>query len=483
MRTSEEYLERLRVMKPNIFIGGEVIKRDDPRLLGGINVLKLTYDMANDPQYKGLFTAKSQYTGDQINRFCNIHHSAEDLLNKQKMVRVGTRASGFCIQRCMGMDALNAISVVSKEIDEAHGTEYYPRFLEYIKNFEKNDLVGCAAQTDAKGDRGKRPHQQADPDLYVRIVERKKDGIIVKGAKADITTSAIADEILVFPTRALRPEESDWAVAFAIPADWDNVHIVTRVSAPRARKKLKAPLNTYGSVDALIVFDDVFIPWERVFMCGEYEFGGRLALLFAINHRHSYTGCKPAVSDVIMGLIALTAEYYGVEKADHIREKLAHVAGVAELIYGTGIAAGVNSTKASSGTFMPDPVFCNVARRHAGENIYAEWNLVADVAGGFPVTMPYEEDYLNPQIAPLLNKYIMRNPKVSAENMQRLQRTLSDYLASGWGGVWQVAGVHGGGSPIMETIGILSTYDFEERKKIARRLAGIPEEPPANLEK
>ena len=266
MRTSEEYLDSLRAMKPNVYIGGEVVKRDDPRLMGGINVMKLTYDMANDPQYDGVFTAISHYAGEKVNRFCNIHHSSEDLLNKQKMVRIGTRATGFCIQRCMGMDAINAISVVSKEIDEAHGTEYYQRFLEYIKNFQKNDLAGCAAQTDAKGDRSKRPHKQVDPDLYVRVVDRNKDGIIVRGAKQDITTSSIANELLVFPTRTLTAEESDWAVAFAIPADWENIHIITRASAPRARINLKAPLNTYGSVDAMIVFDDVFVPWEKVYM-------------------------------------------------------------------------------------------------------------------------------------------------------------------------------------------------------------------------
>jgi len=477
MRTPEEYFESLRAMKPNVYMEGEAVKRDDPRLIPAINVMRLTYDMASDPQYEELFTATSHYTGEKINRFTNIYHSPEDLLTKQDMIRTGARASGFCIQRCMGLDAINAISVASKEIDEAHGTEYYSRFLEYIKNYQKNDLAGAGAQTDVKGDRSKRPHQQADPDLYVHIVDRTKDGIIVKGAKEDITMAAIANELLVFPTRTLRPEESDWAVAFAVPADWDNIYILNRSSAPRARKSLKAPLNTYGSCDAMIVFDNVFVPWERVFMCGEHEFGGRLALQFAINHRHSYTGCKPAVSDIVMGLIALAAEYYGVEGADHIRQKLADVAGIAELVYGAGIAAAVRSKKASSGTYMPDPIFCNVARRLAGENIYHEWNLVADVAGGFPVTMPYEEDYLNPKTASFVNKYTMRNPKISAENMHRLQRTLSDYLASGWGGVWQVAGVHGGGSPIMETIGILGAYDFEERKRVVRRLAGIPEEP------
>jgi 4-hydroxyphenylacetate 3-monooxygenase/4-hydroxybutyryl-CoA dehydratase/vinylacetyl-CoA-Delta-isomerase len=273
----------------------------------------------------------------------------------------------------------------------------------------------------------------------------------------------------------LTAEEKQWAVAFAIPADWDNVHIINRATAPRKRKHLKAPLNTYGSSDAVVVFDDAFIPWDRVFMCGEHEFGGRIALCFAQCHRHSYCSCKPAVDDIVMGLIALAAEYYGVEGKSHIREKLSHLAGTAELIYAAGIAGAVNSTKASSGTQVPDGIYSNVGRRLAGESTYEAWGMMADVAGGFPVTMPFEEDYYDPQTGPWMEKYTVRNPKVSAENMHRLQRTISDYLASAWAGVWQVGAVHGGGSPAMETIAILSNYDFEERKKIIKRLAGIEE--------
>lgn len=473
MKTSEEYLDSLRALKPNVYMGGEVVQRDDPRIIPGINVVGITYDMASDPEKSDLFTTTSHHIGEKINRFCNIHHSVEDLLTKQKMIRTGARMAGFCIQRCMGSDTINTLSCVTKDIDDAHGTEYYERFLEFAKSYQKQDLVAAAVQTDAKGDRGKRPHEQADPDLHVRVVSQNKDGIIVRGAKEDITMGPYAHELVVFPTRTLTPEEKQWAVAFAIPADSENVHIVNRASAPRPRKHLTAPLNAYGSSDAMIIFDDTFIPWDRVFMCGEHEFGGQVALTFAQIHRHSYCGCKPAVEDVIMGLIALTAEYYGVEGKSHIREKLSHLAGIAELIYAAGIAAAVHSTTSASGTQLPDVLYSNVGRRLAGENTYPSWGMVADVAGGFPVTMPFEEDFYTEEIGPLLNKYIMRNPKVSAENMHRLQRTLSDYLASSWAGVWQVADVHGGGSPAMETIAIMNNYDFQERKDIVKRLAGI----------
>ena len=473
MRTSEQYLEDLRAMKQNVYMGGEIVSRDNPLIIPGTNVMRITFDMAADSEKQELFTATSQHTGDKINRFCHVSCCVEDLLTKQKMIRTGARLSGFCIQRCMGTDTINTLSIVTKDIDNAHGTEYSQRFLEFVKNYQKKDQIAAAVQTDAKGDRSKRPHEQVDPDLHVRVVSQNKKGIIVRGAKEDITMASYCDELVVLPTRTLTADEKEWAVAFAVPADCDNVYIINRASAPRERKFLKAPLNTYGSSDALVIFDDTFVPWDRVFMCGEYEFGGRMALTFATCHRHSYCGCKPAVEDVIMGLIALTAEYYGVEGKSHIRDKLAHLAGIAELIYAAGIAAAVESKKSSSGTQVPNAIYANVGRRLAGENTYDSWGMVADVAGGFPVTMPFEEDYYDRKMGPFIRKYTMRNPRVSAENIHRLQRTLSDYLASSWAGVWQVADVHGGGSPAMETSAILNALDFEDRKRIVKRLAGI----------
>lgn len=473
MKPAQEYLEKLRSLRRNVFIDGQQVSRDDPRLMGGINTISLTYDMALKPEYDGLVTAKSHLSGEKINRFCHIHQSVEDLLKKQEMTRVLCRLVGGCIQRCMGADALNALSAVTYEIDQAKGTEYHQRFLHFIRYFQDNDMVAAGAQTDVKGDRSKRPHQQADPDLYVRVVARKKNGIIVRGAKNHITIAPYAEEIIVLPTRALTEEEGDWAVSFAIPADTEGVYLVTRATSPRPRGRLKAPIATTGNADSFVIFDDVLVPWERVFMCGEREFGGTLALLFALYHRHSYTGCKPAVSDVLMGAAALVAEHNGVERADHIRHKLADYIGVAELVYAAGIAGAVKGHKAGSGTFIPDVVFCNVGRRHAGENIYHEHQLLADIAGGLVATLPPEGDFYHEKIGPLMDKYIMRNPKISAEDQQRCFRMIGDIICSGFGGVWQIAGLHGGGSPIMETIAILGNYDLESRKAIARYLAGI----------
>lgn len=473
MKTSQEYRERIKAMRDNVYIDGDLVSRTDARIEPGMNVIAVTYDLVQESQYEGVFDATSHISGERINRFCHIHQSSEDLLKKQEMTRLYCQKTGGCIQRCMGIDSMNALSVITHEIDQVHKTEYNQRFLEYLKYFQENDICANCAQTDVKGDRKKRPHQQVDPDLYLRIVDRKKDGIVVRGAKAHNTTGPYADEIIVIPTRFLTPEEGDWAVAFAIPADTEGVKLICRPTAYRTRQKLHSPVENFGTVESFTIFDDVFIPWERVFMAGEHEFGGPLALLFALYHRHSYTGCKPAVSDVLMGMAALVAEYNGIEKTKHVQQKLADMIGVAELVYAAGIAASVNGQAMSSGTYIPHVIYSNVGRRHAGENIYHEYEIVADLAGGLAATLPLEGDFLSEETGPLVSKYIMRNPKVTAENQYRCFRLISDAICSSMAGLSQVAGLHGGGSPIMESIALLGNYDLEAKKDIAKYLAGI----------
>lgn len=473
MITSDEYRERLLAMKPNVYIDGEVVSRADARIQPGMNVIALTYDLAQQEQYEGLFTATSHLDGQKINRFCHIHQSSEDLLKKQEMTRLYCHQTGGCIQRCMGIDAMNALSVITYETDQIHQTKYHARFLEYLKYFQEHDLCANCAQTDVKGDRSKRPSEQQDPDLYLRVVERCKDGIIVRGAKAHNTVGPYADEIIVTPTRFLTPDEGDWAVAFAIPADTPGVKLICRPTNFRPRKLLDAPIERFGDVESLTIFDDVLVPWERVFLCGEHFFGGPLALLFALYHRHSYTGCKPATSDVLMGMAALVAEYNGIEDAKHVQYKLADMISVAELVYAAGIAAAVKGRQMPSGTFMPEVVYTNVGRRHAGESIYHEHQIVADLAGGLVATLPLEGDFLSEETGPLLAKYMMRNPAITAENQHRCFRLISDALCSSIGGVSLIAGLHGGGSPVMEAITLLKNYDLESKKQIAKNLAGI----------
>lgn len=477
LRTKEQYHEDLFKMRPNIYIGGEKVGRDDHRIMPGINVLDLTFDVAQDQEWKGLATAKSSITGEEINRWAHLPQNPYDLMQKQKLIRLTARRVGGCIQRCMGHDAINALAICTKEIDEAKDTDYHKRFMDYLKVYQERDLDGCCAQTDSKGDRLKRPSQQENPDAYVHIVEERTDGIVVSGFKMSITQAAYADEIIVIPTRALMEDDRDYAVAFALPGDWEGMSLITRPVWLREKDDKDAPpLCKYGVSDSVIVFDNCFVPKERVFMCGEWEFGRRLALLFADSHRHSYSGCKPGVSDVLCGATALAAEANNIQRVSHVREKLSEYAGAAELAYAAGVAAAVYGEKTSSGVFFPNEIYANVGRRMTGELIYHEYNLLTEIAGGISVTLPFEQDFQAEDTKRSLERFIVRNSKLPADISLKIWKFVESVGASPMTAWYMIAGVHGGGSPVMETIALNLGFDYDERKRLARYLAGIDKE-------
>lgn len=474
MITGDQYRERIAKLRPNVHMQGKVVDRFDPRIVGGINVMAKTYDFAFDPEFKEIGVATSHITGERINRFTHIHQSIEDLLAKQRMTRLYSQEVGGCTQRCMGIDALNGVSIVTYEADQKYGTNYNERFINYLKRVQKEDLALNCAQTDVKGNRPWRPGEQQDPDLYLRVVEKRADGIIVNGAKAHNSCSAYVDEIVAIPTRNMMPDETDWAVAFAVPADWEGVSLLNVSYSPPRRKNLEAPYNTFGGSHSITVFDHVFVPWERVFLCGETEYAAKLALLFALYHRHSYTGCKAAFSEILTGATALAAEYNGIERAQHVRHKLAEMIQIVDLIYAAGIAASVNGIRTDSGTYVPDSNYCNAGRMLAGEAIYGEYEALAAIAGGLAATLPHEEDFYDEKTGPMLEKYIMRNPKVSAENQHRAFRLFQDMMSSAYGGHKLVDALHGGGSPVIEKVAIYRDHNIEHSKNLAKKLAGIP---------
>jgi len=334
MKTGEEYLQNLYQMKPNVIINGKTVGRDDSRLQAVAKIMSLTLDKVQEPDFKDLLNVDSKDFG-TINRFTHIHQSIDDLLKKQEVTRKLCRLTGGCIFRCMGIDAMNGLSIITHRAEAATGQPYNQRFLKYLKFWQENDIIGSCAQTDVKGNRALRPHQQADPDLYLRVIEHRDDGIVVRGAKNHITAAAVAEEIIVLPTRMLTPEEDEYAVAFAVPGDWEGVKLVTRASSHK-REKFSCPAGEFGDVENFIIFDDVFVPNDRVFLSGregEHAFGGWTALLFALYHRHSYTGCKPASSEILLGFSALVSEYSGIEDKKHVQSKLADLISVIELVY------------------------------------------------------------------------------------------------------------------------------------------------------
>jgi aromatic ring hydroxylase len=450
-----------------------------------LNTIGTTYDEAAKPENRELCTAISHLTGERINRFTHIHQNKEDLHRKQDMTRMLCQKVGGCIQRCMGIDGANAIYNVSYEADRTNNgaTQYHENFKKWLIRFQAEDLVGCCAQTDVKGDRMLRPADQPNPGAYVRIKERLKDGIVVEGCKVHISEASVADEVLVLPTRALRPEDKDYAVGFAIPGDWDGLKQVVTIHNLRPRDHYKRGF-TPGATDSYLIFENCFVPWERVFLAGEHQHGGVLALLFALFHRHSYSGCKPAIGDVIIGTAALAAEVNNIHKQPHVREKLAELIMTTELGYAAGYTAsdlgkpevyipGFGFVPYGPGSYIPHSIYCNVGRCLSGEAVWREAEILCDLAGGVVATFPHEKDFKNPETGETLLKYTKRNPKMSAEDQAQFWRYLGDALCSATGGINNIGSYHGGGSPIMEQIAITGQYDIESRKTLVKYIAGM----------
>ena len=495
MRTREQYVDGLRKMRRNLYFNGSRIDRTDAVQEKVLNVMGVTFDAVNDPELKDLCTATSHLTGETINRFCHVHQSPQDLHKKQDMTRALCRKVGMCIQRCMGVDSLNAVNAVSFEADKQNNgaTEYHKNFLKWLEYYQNNDLVGSCAQTDVKGHRLKRPIEQADPDSYLHVVEKKKDGIVVRGCKVHISEASIADEIMVVPTRAIGDDEKDYAIAFAIPADHEGVKQVVHLHVPREREVHKRGFEP-GYSDSYVIFEDAFIPWERVFLCGENLHAGACALLFALFHRHSYSGCKPAIGDVLLGMAAQAAEINGIKNTPHVREMFSEIIKVTELGYAAGFTAsalakpeiyvpGLGPYPYGPGSYIPNSIYANVGRCLTGEAVFHEQEILCTIAGGMPATFPYERDLANPETKAVLEKYLTRNPKIPVEEQIKFWLLFVDATCSSSSGVMSYGSFHGGGSPIMEQIVLTMQYDIKLRQHFAKYLAGIEELKPGVLTK
>ncbi len=479
MKTGMEYTESLSGLARQVYLLGEHVPDPlkHPILRPSLNALAMTYRLAEDSSADELMHARSNLDGSEINLFTSIHTSTEDLIRKVKALRLLGQKTGTCFQRCVGWDALNAISSVTFEIDQAKGTHYHSRFCDYLKYVQENDLVLNGSMTDVKGDRSKRPAEQADPDLFVHVVERQADGIIVRGAKAHQTGAVFSHEIIVMPTLALRADDKDYALSFAIPVNTKGViHIIGR-QASDTRKleggEIDLGNSQFGGHEALLIFDDVFVPWERVFMCGEYEFAGALVERFAGYHRQSYGGCKVGVGDVLIGATATAAEYSGVAQAAHVKRKLAEMVHLNETLFACGIACSYQGTATPSGTYLVDLLLANVCKQNVTRFPYEIARMAEDIAGGLMVTMPSEKDWSNPELHPYIEKYLRGVAEVTTEDRMRILRLIEN-MTSGTGAVaYRTESMHGAGSPEAQVIVIGRLGDIAKKKELAKALARV----------
>ncbi|MGI6211862.1 MAG: 4-hydroxyphenylacetate 3-hydroxylase family protein [Anaerovoracaceae bacterium] len=488
MMTGDQYIESLRKMNTRVYMFGEKVENwvDHPIIRPSINSVAMTYDLALDPEYEDLMTATSHLTGKKINRFTNIHQSPDDLVKKVKMQRLLGQKTGSCFQRCVGMDAFNAVYSTTYEIDEKYGTSYHQNFKKFMEMVQEKDLVVDGAMTDPKGDRSKAPHEQADPDLYLRVKERRPDGIVVRGAKCHQTGSINSHWHLVMPTIAMKEGDKDYAVSFACPSDAEGVFMVYGRQSCDTRKledgvEIDVGNKKFGGQEVLVVFDDVFIPNEYIFMNGEYDFAGMMVERFAGFHRQSYGGCKVGVGDVVIGAAALAAQYNGVEKASAVKDKLIEMTHLNETLYCCGIACSSEGHPTKSGGYIIDLLLANVCKQNVTRFPYEIVRLAEDIAGGLMVTMPSEKDFKSDlavgrngeSIADFCEKFYCGNGTCTTEDRQRVMRLLEN-LCLGTAAVgYRTESMHGAGSPQAQRIMIARQGNIEGKKELAKAIAGI----------
>jgi 4-hydroxybutyryl-CoA dehydratase/vinylacetyl-CoA-Delta-isomerase len=477
MKTGKEYVDALEKMNTRVFFEGKQLETvvGHPLIQPHINAVATTYDMAHDPEYEDLMTVTSHLTGKKISRFTHIHQNTDDLVKKVKMLRAISRKTGSCYQRCVGFDALNAIYSTSFEIDAKHGTDYHIRFLEFLKHVQEEDLIIAGAMTDPKGDRSATPDKQEDPDLFTHITARREDGIVIRGAKMHMTGMVNSFWMLIMPTSALSEGNADYAVACAIPVDAPGIfHIFGRqTNDERKRGKIDQGNAAYGVVggECLTILEDVFVPWDKVFMCGETDFAGMLVERFASLHRQNYGGCKGGVADIIIGAAATIADYNGAAKASHVKDKLVEMVHLTETLYSCAIACSAEGAPLPCGSYYVDPLLANVDKQNVTRYIYEICRLAHDISGGFIATMPSEIDLNDPVLGPYVQKYLKAAPGVPAEDRFRIARLIENMT----GGTALVESMHGAGSPQAQRVVMAKQAGIEYKKKLAKRLAGIDE--------
>ena len=481
LMTGEEYIESIRKRKMQVYLFGKKVEDpvDDPILRPSLNSVRMTYDLAQMPEYEDLMTAVSPYTGRRVNRFTHIHQSAGDLVKKVKMQRLLGQKTAACFQRCVGMDAFNAVFSTTYETDRKYATHYHENFKQFMIYCQDNDLTVDGAMTDPKGDRSKAPHEQADPDLFLRVVERRPDGIVVRGAKAHQTGALNSHEIIIMPTISMGPDDKDYAVSFAVPMDTPGIFMIIGRQSCDTRKREGSELDVgnaeFGGVEALTIFDDVFVPNERIFLNGETEFAGMMVERFAGYHRQSYGGCKVGVGDVLIGAAAVAADYNGAARASHIKDKLIEMTHLNETLYCCGIACSAEGHPTDSGNYIIDLLLANVCKQNVTRFPYEIARRAEDIAGGLMVTAPSEADLRDEKLGAYVEKYLKGVSGVSTENRLRILRLIEN-LTLGTAAVgYRTESLHGAGSPQAQRIMIARQGNLQHKKELAKTIAHIKE--------
>lgn len=474
LMSGQEYRASLRRYKPRVFVNGRQVESvvDEPLLAPGVNGVALTYDLALQQQHAPIMCAtRPDVAGGQaVNRMLAIPASTEDLLNKLEAVRLVCQETG-CAQRYLGGDGLSAIWQTTAAADAEFGTDYHQRFRAYLEQVYADDLCLGVAMTDGKGDRSLRPSQQLNHDAYVRIVERRSDGIVISGVKAIITGAPYMHELLVMPGRNMTDADADYAVCCALPVDAENLTLVARPAGRPGEAAAKFSAR-YGQSTAVALFEGVFVPWERVFLAGEWRHSGVMTHQYATHHRHTCIGARAGFGDLLIGAGVLMSEANGLDlnRVGHLRDSMVELIQLTEGFFACGVAASVYGVADAAGVMMPEPVFANIGKLLLATQIYDMHRLAHTVSGGLIVTLPGPDEDHNPATVGRLSELLAGRSDIPYEKRIEVARFIEDLTASYQGGWYSVISLHGGGSPEAMKREIWREYPVADQVALVERL-------------
>ena len=485
VKDSSEWLEEVTSQTPEIYMFGEKLEKpyENPRILGCARGIAVIRRDLSQPMYREMGSVvTSPLINEEVSLFADIHQGPEQWIAKTRIQRVINRRR-LCVFRCLQEDLSNAFWALTYEVDEAHNTDYHKRFTEWVKHMQKTDNLCAGAIMDARGDRTKPPHEQ--PDAYVRIVEKRKDGIVIRGCKTSVSMACSVNELFI-PPPPLRgrytptAEDKDFAVACAIPIDAKGVKMIAKLPYLREQKtslRMDYPFGRVGTGDIVFttVFDDVFVPWERVFLCGEWDMLERAATLGIETHFSAKGGCKAGLLDLLCGAAALAAEYNGIENTPHARQKLTILMSWAEEAFAASIGAAVEGGKHPSGVWLPDALKASANKwlcsEHGGDDV----DILLNLGGGIVTNAPADTEWNNPDIRGYLDKYFVGKSEFPAVDRVRVMRLIEDMTATDMGGFFHNMSVNVGGDLQAARNAVYAFYDLEDRKRTARVFAGLEE--------
>ncbi len=480
VRTREEYIESLRRQRPKVYMAGEKVDNivDHPAFQAGINNAAVTFELGHDPKYQELATVMSPLIGERISRYTQVYQDEGDAIATVKLARGLADYLCPCSYRCLTSNQVNAAWALSYDIDQKHNTEYHQRVVNIVEEIQRNDWILGGSSIDPKGDRSLSPGQQLDPDMYVRVVERRKDGIVLRGAKANSTAAPYTNMVGIIPTGRISEAEKDYCVACFTPVDAEGMTFICRPpNRPPEPKELENPFSSKhgGHVECMLVLDDVFVPWERVFMCGEYEFAPAFARMRNPAHAMHKCMCRWVGIDLAIGATALIADYNGLdlEKAPHIWDYIVEMIMSAEIMYSCALSSAMQGSRHGSGVYFPKAAPASAGKVYGSKKIGEEHFWMQDAAGGLVATMAPEEDFQNPETAKILEKYYQGRQGVPTEHRIRAIKLIEDLIASDFAAWYQALCISGGGPPLKHKNAVMEEYDLEESKRKAMIAAGI----------